>query len=65
MQCSLFSPLILTTDLILFFGREIILDVECLTDLLWRFTFDHVGDSLASDVEQGFDIEIVGSLDKC
>jgi len=60
---AVFSPLILASNLVLFFRSEIILDVERLADLLRRLALDHVGDCLASDVEKGFDIQIVGSKD--
>ena len=59
---SLFSPLVLTANLILFLGREVILDVESLADLFGRLALDHVGDSLAADVEKGLDVKVVGSL---
>lgn len=58
----LLSPLILTADLILLLGREVVLDVERLADLLGRLALDHVGDRLAPNVEEGLDVEIVGSL---
>ena len=43
---------------------EIIGDVECLSDFLGRLALDHVlpGDSLATNIEEGLDVEIVGSL---
>lgn len=59
----LLSPLILATDLVLFFGGEIVLDIEGLADLLGRLALDHVCDSLAADIEQGLDIEVVGGLE--
>lgn len=58
----LLGPFILPADLILFLGGEIILNVESLADLLRRFTLDHVGDRLAPNVKQSFDIEVVRSL---
>jgi hypothetical protein len=59
----LLSPFVLTANLILFFRREVVLDVKGLTDLLGGFALDHVGDSLASKVEKRLDVKIVGSLD--
>ena len=59
---SLFGPFVLSADLFFFLGGEVILDVEGLADFLGGFTLDHVGDGLASDIEKGFDIEIVGGL---
>ena len=58
----LLGPLVLAANLVLFFGREVVLDVEGLADLFRRLAFDHVCDCLAADVEKGFDVEIVGSL---
>ena len=62
MSDSLLGPLILSSDLILLFWGEIILDVESLSDLLWRFTLDHVCNSLAADIEKSLNIHVVGSL---
>ena len=58
----LLGPLVLAANLVLFFGREVVLDVEGLADLFRGLALDHVRDSLAADVEKGFDVEIVGSL---
>jgi len=60
---AVFSPLILASNLVLFFRSEIILDVKRFADLLRRLALDHVGDCFASDVEKSFDIQIVGSKD--
>jgi hypothetical protein len=59
---TVLSPLVLTTDLLLFLRGEIIGDVECLSDFLGRLALDHVRDSLTTNVEEGLDVEIVGSL---
>lgn len=59
---SLLSPLVLTTDLILLLRREVVLDVEGLPDLLGGFALDHVGNSLASNIEERLDVKVVGSL---
>lgn len=58
----LLSPLVLATNLVLLLGSEVILDVEGLANLFGRLALDHVGNSLAADVEKSFDIEVVGSL---
>jgi hypothetical protein len=58
----LLGPLVLATDLILLLGGEVILDVESLADLLGRLALDHVGDGLAANVQEGLDVEVVGSL---
>ena len=60
----LLSPLILTTNLILLLGREVVLDIEGFADLFGRLALDHVGDGLAADVKESFDVEVVGSLCK-
>ena len=60
---SLFSPLILATNLVLLLRCKIIGDVEGLADLFRRLALDHVGNGLATNVKQSLDIEIVGSKD--
>ena len=62
-RLAIFSPLVLTTDLVLLFWREVVLNVECLADLLWRLALDHVGDGLAPDVEESLDVHVVGRED--
>lgn len=62
-RLTILSPLVLAADLILFFGREVILDVECLPDLLWRLALDHVRDRLAADIQQSLDVHVVGRED--
>lgn len=47
---SLLGPLVLTLDLLLLLGSEIILDVEQFANLLGGLALDHVGDGLAADV---------------
>ena len=59
---SLFGPLILATNLIFLFRREVVLDVEGLADLFGGFALDHIGDSLAADVKESFDVKVVGRL---
>jgi len=44
--------------------REVISDVECLSDLLGRFPLDHIRDGFASGVKKRFDVQIVSSLKK-
>jgi hypothetical protein len=62
-RLAILGPLVLAADLILLLWGEVILDVEGLSDLLWGFALDHVGHGLAADVQEGFDIQVVGSLD--
>lgn len=61
-KALLFSPLVLATNLVLLLRSEVILDVECLANLLGGLALDHVGDSLAADVQKSLDIKVVGSL---
>ena len=62
-ELSVLGPLVLSADLLLLLGSEIVGDVESLADLVRRLALDHVGDSLAANVEKGFDIEIVRGLE--
>ena len=59
----LLGPLVLPTNLVLLLGSEVVLDIEGLADFFGGFALDHVGDGLAADVEQGFDVEVVGCLE--
>ena len=43
---------------------KVILDVECLPDLLRCLSLDHVGHSLECDVKEPLDIEVVGCQDQ-
>jgi hypothetical protein len=56
------GPLVLPADLLFLLRGEVILDVEGLADLLWGFALDHVSNSLAGQVQQTLDVEIVRSL---
>ena len=62
-RLTVLGPLVLAADLVLLLGSEVVLDVERLADLLRRLALDHVGDSLAADVEQSLDIHVVGGED--
>jgi hypothetical protein len=59
----LLSPLVLATDLIFLLGSEVVLNVEGFADLLGRLALDHVGDSLATNIEKSLYVEIVGGLE--
>jgi hypothetical protein len=61
----LLSPLVLAADLVLLLWCEVVLNVECLADLLGALSLDHVGHGLATNVEKGLDVEVVGSLENC
>ena len=58
------APGVLLANLLLLLWSEVILDVESAANLFWRFSLDHVGDSLAGDIEKSLDIEIVSGLEK-
>lgn len=60
----LFTPLVLLPHLLLLAGREVVLDVEGLADLLGGLAFDHVGDGLAGHVQQALDVQVVGGQDQ-
>jgi hypothetical protein len=49
-------------DLIFLLRRKVVLDVECLTDLLGGFALDHIGNSLASNVKERPDVKVIASL---
>jgi hypothetical protein len=51
-RLAIFSPLILTADLLLLLRGEVICDVESLSDLLGRLALDHVGDGLATNIKK-------------
>lgn len=56
------DPLVLLAHLRFFHRREIILDAEHFANLLRRAAAQQVGNSLAAEIEQRFDVEVVGSL---
>ena len=59
---TILSPLVLTADLLLLLWGEVVGDIEGLSDLFWRLALDHVGDGLATNIEERLNIEVVGSL---
>jgi hypothetical protein len=50
--------------LFLLLRGKVVGDIEGLSDLLGRLALDHVCYGLAADVKEGFDIQVVGSLEK-
>lgn len=58
------GPLILPTNLLFLLWSEIILDVERLSNFLWSLSFDHVGHSLACEIQQALDVQVVSSLNE-
>lgn len=55
-------PLVFTPDLLLFLGREIVLDVERLSDLLWCLALDHLCHCLACKIKKPLNIQVICSL---
>jgi hypothetical protein len=64
-RLTVLGPLVLATDLLLLLGREVVLDVERLADLVGGLALDHVGDGLAADVQERLDVKVVGGLEVC
>lgn len=60
----LLGPLILASDLLLLLWSEVVLNVEGLADLLGRLALDHVGNSLAANIEKRLNVQIIGSLER-
>jgi hypothetical protein len=50
--------------LLLFFGSEVVFDVEELSDFLDGFVLDQRGDFSAGKLEEGLDVEVVGGHDE-
>ena len=63
-RLAILGPLVLTSDLLLLLGCEVVGDVERLADLLRRLALDHVGNGLATNIEKGLDVEIIRGLRK-
>jgi len=49
---------------LLFFGSEVVFDVEELSDFLDGFVLDQRGDFSAGKLEEGLDVEVVGGHDE-
>jgi len=60
----LLTPLILLPDLVLLRLGEVIPDVEGPSDLFRGLALDHVGHSLAGDIQEALDVQVVGSQDQ-
>ena len=59
---AILGPLVLTPDLLLLLGCEVVDNVECLADLFGRLALDHVGNCLAAYVKQRLDVKVIGGL---
>lgn len=59
----LLGPFVLSLYLGFLLGSKVVLDVEQLSDLLGSLALDHVGDSLATEIEQRLNVQVVGSED--
>lgn len=62
---ALLGPLVLPANLLLLLGGKVVLDVEEFPDLIGGLSLNHVGDGLATDVEEGLDVQEVGGLCDC
>lgn len=59
----LLGPFVLSLYLSFLLGSKVVLDVEQLSDLLGSLALDHIGDSLATEIEQRLNVQVVGSED--
>lgn len=57
------GPFVLSSNLCLFLGCEILDYIEGLSNLVRSFSLDHVRDSLAAAIKQRLDVHVVGSQD--
>jgi len=60
---TILSPLVLSSNLLFLLRREVVGDVEGLSDFLGRLALDHVRNRLATNIEKGLDVEVVRSLE--
>ena len=61
-RTSFKCPLVLTANFLLLLRCKVILDVKGLPNFLWSLSLDHVCNSLACQVQQALDVQIVGRL---
>lgn len=59
---ALLTPFVFLADLFFLFGSEVVLNVEGLADFFGGLALDHVGNSLAGEVQQWLDVQEVSSL---
>lgn len=62
LHLAVLRPFVLSSNLLLLLGSEVIRNVESLSDLLGGLALDHVGNSLATNIKKGLDVEVVRSL---
>jgi hypothetical protein len=62
---SLLAPFVLLSDLLFLFRSKVVLNVEGLSNFLGGLSLNHICYSLASEVQEWFDIQIVGRLRIC
>ncbi len=55
---SLKSPLVFPLNFLLFLWCEVILNIECLVNLLWSLAFDHISHCLTGKIQQILYIQI-------
>lgn len=61
-QLLFLAPFVLFADLLFLLWREVVLDVERLPDLFRSLSLDHVSHSFAGNIQQTFNVQIVGRL---
>ena len=62
-QYLISQPLIFFSDLLFFFFSKVILDVEHLSNLLWCLSFNHVCYSFTANIQESFNVQIIGCQD--
>lgn len=60
MNLAFFAPFVLLEDSLFFLGRKVVLDVEPLANLLGTLALDQFSHSLAREVEERLNVEVVG-----
>mmetsp|Transcript_32447 Transcript_32447/g.75782 ORF Transcript_32447/g.75782 Transcript_32447/m.75782 type:complete len:237 (+) Transcript_32447:249-959(+) len=63
-RLALLAPGVLSLHFLLFLRCEVVLNVEPQPNFLWRFALDLVRHSLAREVEERLDVEVVGGEDQ-
>lgn len=59
---AVLGPRIVPLDLLLLLWGEVVDNTKLSTDLLWRLALDEFRHRLGGQVQQGLDVEVVGSL---
>lgn len=59
---AVLGPRIVPLDLLLLLGGKVVDNAKLGTDLLWGLALDELRHRLGGQVQQGLDVEVVGSL---